>query len=75
MSTSTKPKKPPAAGELVLNLFKPGTDWFEQGIADDVEQLLIHVFGDEFSLDHLSSLAPRGLVSHRSQTLRLGREL
>ena len=42
-------------GELVFNKFRLGADWFERGIHDDVVRLVIHEFGHESSLDHLSS--------------------
>lgn len=42
-------------GELVFNKFRLGADWFERGITDDVVQLVIHEFGHEYSVDHLSS--------------------
>jgi len=42
-------------GELVFNKFRLGADWFEHGSTEDVVRLLIHEFGHEFSLDHLSS--------------------
>lgn len=43
------------SGELVFNKFRLGAEWFERGITDDVVQLIIHEFGHEYSLDHLSS--------------------
>lgn len=43
------------SGHLVFNKFRLGAEWFEQGISDDVVQLLIHEFGHEFSPDHLSA--------------------
>ena len=43
------------AGELVFNKFRLGADWFERGITDDVVELLIHEFGHNTALDHLSS--------------------
>ncbi len=42
-------------GELVFNKFRLGVDWFEHGITEDVVRLIIHEFGHEFSLDHLSA--------------------
>src|SRR6266481_1417992 len=42
-------------GELVFNKFQLGAYWFEQGINDDLVRLLIHEFGHQHSLDHLSS--------------------
>ena len=43
------------SGELVFNKFRLGANWFEQGITEDVVRLLIHEFGHDTSLDHLSS--------------------
>jgi hypothetical protein len=43
------------SGDFVFNKFRLGADWFERGITEDVVHLLIHEFGHEFSLDHLSS--------------------
>ena len=42
-------------GELVFNKFRLGADWFEHGITEDLVRLLIHEFGHEYSLDHLSA--------------------
>lgn len=43
------------SGQLVFNKFRLGADWFERGITEDVLQLIIHEFGHEHSLDHLSA--------------------
>jgi len=43
------------SGELVFNKFRLGADWFERGITEDVVRLLIHEFGHDTALDHLSS--------------------
>ena len=42
-------------GELVFNKFRLSAQWFEQGITEDVVRLIIHEFGHEYCLDHLSS--------------------
>ncbi len=42
------------AGRLDFNLFRLGHRWFEQGATEDVDRLLIHEFGHEYSGDHLS---------------------
>lgn len=42
-------------GELVFNKFRLGTDWLERGITEDVIRMLIHEFGHDSCLDHLSS--------------------
>jgi hypothetical protein len=39
---------------LDLNLLRLGHRWFEQGASVDVDRLLIHEFGHEYSGDHLS---------------------
>lgn len=41
-------------GRLDLNLVRLGHKWFEQGATEDVDRLLIHEFGHEYSGDHLS---------------------
>jgi len=42
-------------GRLDFNLLRLGHKWFEQGASEDVDRLLIHEFGHEYSGDHLSS--------------------
>jgi hypothetical protein len=42
------------AGRLDFNLLRLGHAWFEQGATEDVDRLLIHEFGHQFSPDHLS---------------------
>ena len=39
---------------LDFNLLRLGHRWFEQGASEDVDALLIHEFGHEYSGDHLS---------------------
>jgi hypothetical protein len=43
------------SGRLDFNLQRLGHRWFEQGASEDVDSLLIHEFGHEYSGDHLSS--------------------
>ena len=43
------------SGELVFNKLRLGADWFESGITEDVVGLLVHEFGHDTALDHLSS--------------------
>src|SRR5262249_32864967 len=43
------------SGRLDFNLLRLGHKWFEQGATEDVDALLIHEFGHEYSADHLSS--------------------
>lgn len=40
---------------LILNLAYLGSSWFEQGPTEEVDSLLIHEFGHQYSGDHLSS--------------------
>ncbi len=42
------------AGRLDFNLLRLGHAWFEQGATEDVDRLLIHEFGHQYSGDHLS---------------------
>ena len=42
-------------GELTFNKFRLGANWFERGITEDVVRLIIHEFGHQYSLDHLSA--------------------
>jgi hypothetical protein len=41
-------------GRLDLNLFRLGHKWFEQGVNEEIDRLLIHEFGHQYSGDHLS---------------------
>ena len=50
-----------AGGDLHFNLFRLGYTWFEQGITEAVDELLIHEFGHQFSADHLSEQYHEGL--------------
>jgi hypothetical protein len=43
------------SGRLDFNLLRLGDRWFEQGASEDVDSLLLHEFGHEYSGDHLSS--------------------
>jgi hypothetical protein len=43
------------SGRLDFNLFRLGHKWFEQGVTEDVDRLLIHEFGHQYSGDHLSA--------------------
>ena len=43
-----------APGDLHFNLFRLGHAWFEQGITEEVDRLLIHEYGHQWSGDHLS---------------------
>lgn len=41
-------------GRLDFNLLRLGHKWFEQGPTEEVDRLLIHEFGHQYSGDHLS---------------------
>lgn len=41
-------------GRLDFNLLRLGHKWFDQGATEEVDRLLIHEFGHEYSGDHLS---------------------
>jgi len=41
-------------GDLHFNLFRLGHAWFEGGINEEVDKLLVHEFGHQYSGDHLS---------------------
>ncbi len=42
-------------GRLDFNLLRLSRKWFDQGVTEQVDELLIHEFGHHFSGDHLSS--------------------
>ena len=46
---------------LDFNLYALGHDWFDHGATEEVDRLLIHEFGHQFSGDHLSSEYHDGL--------------
>jgi hypothetical protein len=60
-------------GELIFNKLRLGSDWFEQGITEDVVQLLVHEFGHQFSLDHLSAEYHEALCRIGSRLFLLGK--
>jgi hypothetical protein len=43
-----------AGGDLHFNLFRLGYAWFEKGVSEEVDRLLLHEAAHEFSSDHLS---------------------
>ena len=53
---------------LDFNLFRLGHKWFDQGVTEDVDWLLIHEFGHQYSGDHLS-------VEYHDALCRLGARL
>jgi hypothetical protein len=42
------------SGRLDFNLFRLGHRFFEQGVTEEVDRLLIHEFGHQWASDHLS---------------------
>jgi hypothetical protein len=42
------------ASRLDFNLLRLGHKWFEQGVTEEVDRLLLHEFGHQYSGDHLS---------------------
>jgi len=58
VTIAREPKWPYGAtygkGRLVFNLSRCGRRFFEQGISDDVNRLLIHEFAHHYESDHLS---------------------
>ena len=49
-------------GRLVFNLSRCGRGFFENGIADDVNRLLIHEFAHHYESDHLSESYHKALA-------------
>jgi hypothetical protein len=41
-------------GDLHFNLFRLSYTWFEKGITEEVDRLIIHEYGHQYSGDHLS---------------------
>ena len=62
------------SGDLTFNKFRLGADWFEQGITEDVVRLVIHEFGHEYSLDHLSSQYHEALCRIGAKMFLLARQ-
>jgi hypothetical protein len=61
-------------GDLHFNLFRLGHKWFEQGITGQVDRLLIHEFGHQYSGDHLSAEYQDGLCNLGARLKRLALE-
>lgn len=61
-------------GRLDLNLFRLGHKWFEQGATEEVDRLLIHEFGHEYSADHLSAEYHEALCRLGARLKRLALE-
>ena len=43
-----------AGGDLHFNLFRLGYAWFDKGVTEEVDKLILHEYGHQFSGDHLS---------------------
>jgi hypothetical protein len=61
-------------GDLHFNLFRLGHKWFEQGITEAVDELLLHEFGHQYSGDHLSEEYHEGLCRLGSRLKKLALE-
>jgi len=60
-----------AGGDLHFNLFRLGYKWFEGGVTEEVDRLLIHEFGHQYSGDHLSEEYHEGLCLLGARLKRL----
>jgi hypothetical protein len=58
-------------GRLVFNLARCGRDFFEHGITDDVNMLLIHEFAHHYESDHLSEGYYKALCKIGAKMVRL----
>jgi hypothetical protein len=58
-------------GRLVFNLARCGRRFFEQGITDDVNRLLIHEFAHHYEGDHLSEGYHKALADVGARLARL----
>jgi hypothetical protein len=61
-------------GRLDLNVAHLGSNWFEQGVTEDVDRLLIHEFGHQYSGDHLSAEYHEALCRLGARLKRLALE-
>jgi hypothetical protein len=62
------------ARRLDFNLVRLGHKFFEQGVNEDVDELLIHEFGHEFGSDHLSEEYHEALCRLGARLKRLALE-
>ncbi len=62
------------AGRLDFNLFRLGHKWFDQGVTEVVDELLIHEFGHQYSGDHLSEEYHEALCRLGAKLKRLALE-
>jgi hypothetical protein len=60
-----------AGGDLHFNVFRLGNKWFEQGANEQVDELLIHEFGHQYSGDHLSEEYHAGLCQLAARLKKL----
>ena len=58
-------------GRLVFNVSRCGRGFFEQGITDDVNRLLIHEFAHHYESDHLSEAYYKALADVGARLARL----
>ena len=58
-------------GRLTFNLARCGRRFFEQGITDDVNRLLIHEFAHHYESDHLSEGYYKALADLGARLVRL----
>jgi hypothetical protein len=61
-------------GRLDFNLFRLGHRWFEQGVREEVDELLIHEMGHQASGDHLSEAYHEALCQLGAKLKRLAME-
>lgn len=61
-------------GRLHLNLKHLGHEWFDNGATEEVDRLMIHEFGHQYSSDHLSSEYHEALCRLGAGMKRLGME-
>lgn len=61
-------------GKLTFNLAYLSHRWFEQGPSEEVDELLIHEFGHEYSGDHLSDTYHEALCRLGAKLKRLALE-
>jgi hypothetical protein len=61
-------------GRLDFNLIRLGHNWFDKGVREDVDELLLHEFGHQFSGDHLSDEYHAALCRLSARLKRLALE-
>ena len=62
------------AGRLDFNLLRLGHRWFDAGVNEEVDRLLIHEFGHQYSGDHLSEEYHEALCRLGARLKRLALE-